>query len=244
MLADDSSQRNLNIESYKERITNFSNEFELGLFLFIIRRSLLWIFLCVLTALAAALVYLRYTAPIYESKAVVQLRASNTAKQVLEMSTFGEDNNLLADVELMRSAFFMAKVIKKMPIEVSYFNRGQILTEEFYTRSFFKVEQLTILNEKIRDIPIFLNFTNTDRILLSYTLGEETFNFDVARHQVIRTPHFSCIIKLTDPDYADDGDIRSALFMRINSTGSLISRFVASVQVQIADANAKTVVVS
>ena len=139
MLADDSSQRNLNIESYKERITNFSNEFELGLFLFIVRRSLLWIFLCVLTALAAALVYLRYTAPIYESKAIVQLRASNTAKQVLEMSTFGEDNNLLADVELMRSAFFMARVIKKMPMEVSYFNRGQILTEEFYTRSFFKV---------------------------------------------------------------------------------------------------------
>ena len=45
MLSEDISQRNLNFESYKERITNFSNEFELGLFLYIVRRSLLWIVL-------------------------------------------------------------------------------------------------------------------------------------------------------------------------------------------------------
>ena len=39
MLSEDIGQWNLNFESYHERITNFSNEFELGLFLYIVRRS-------------------------------------------------------------------------------------------------------------------------------------------------------------------------------------------------------------
>ncbi|MBP7156419.1 MAG: hypothetical protein KBA60_10450, partial [Flavobacteriales bacterium] len=128
MLNEDIGQRSRNFESYKERITNFSQEFELGLFLYILKRSLIWIALCVLTAVAAAFIYLRYTAPIYQSRALIQLRESNTAKQILSINSFTEDNNLQADVELMRSQFFMARALEKLPLEVSYFNRGQILT--------------------------------------------------------------------------------------------------------------------
>ncbi len=46
MLNEDINDRNLNFESYKERITNFSQEFELGLFIYILKRSLIWITLC------------------------------------------------------------------------------------------------------------------------------------------------------------------------------------------------------
>src|SRR5690606_18020187 len=111
MLSEDISQRNLNFESYKERITNFSNEFELGLFLYIVRRSLIWIALCILASMVAALLYLRYTPNVYESAAMIQLRDTNTAQQVLSMNTFAEDQSLQADVELMRSKFFIAKAM-------------------------------------------------------------------------------------------------------------------------------------
>ena len=37
MLNDDVSNRAVNIDSYRERISNFSNEFDLGLFLYIIK---------------------------------------------------------------------------------------------------------------------------------------------------------------------------------------------------------------
>ena len=64
MLNEDvNSTRNVSFESYKERITNFSQEFEIGLFIFILNRSLVWIALVMLTALASAFIYLRYTAP-------------------------------------------------------------------------------------------------------------------------------------------------------------------------------------
>src|SRR6187402_1399926 len=99
MLAEDISQRNLSFESYKERITNFSNEFELGLFLYILRRSLLWIMLCLLTAATSAEIYLRYTPKTYGSRAMLQLSESNTAKQVLAVTTFTpEGDDLQIDV--------------------------------------------------------------------------------------------------------------------------------------------------
>jgi hypothetical protein len=48
MLNDDVSNNAAQLDSYRERITNFSNEFDLGLFIYIVRRSLIWIGMCLL----------------------------------------------------------------------------------------------------------------------------------------------------------------------------------------------------
>ena len=241
MLNDESSQRSLNFESYKERITNFSNEFELGLFLFIVRGSLLWIVLCMLTALASAFVYLRYTAPIYESRAVIQLRERNTAKQVLSMNTFGEDQNLLADVELMRSKFFLALVIDRMPLEVSYFNRGQILTEEYYTRSFFKLREITVLDQAIQDQPILVDLSKPEKVGISYTLGTREYKELFDRGEFVRMPHFTAILDIASTALVTDIENRVELYLKINSKEELLRRYSKQLQVRVADANAKTV---
>lgn len=241
MLSEDISQRNLNFESYKERITNFSNEFELGLFIHILRRSMVWIALCILMAMAAAFLYLRYTAPIYESRAVLQLRESNTAKQVLSMSTFGEDKNLQADVELMRSRFFLGKALKRLPLQVSYYNRGQILTEEFYTRSFFIAHGIEVLDNAVMDLPIFVDLARPERVGVSYTIAGNTFEAEAPLYETLRTPHFTCRFSVTDRAMALESDARLALYMKINSQGSLLNRYSQRYQVRIADQNAKTV---
>ena len=72
--------------------------------------------------------------PLYQPRTLLQLRESNTAKQVLSMTTFMEDNNLQADVELHAfEVLHRQGALGSLPLEVSYFNRGQILTEEYYT---------------------------------------------------------------------------------------------------------------
>ncbi|MEX1131814.1 MAG: polysaccharide biosynthesis tyrosine autokinase [Flavobacteriales bacterium] len=241
MLNDETSQRSLNFESYKERITNFSNEFELGLFLFIVRRSLLWIALFMLTALATSVLYLRYTASIYESRSLLQLRERNTAQQVLSMNTFGEDKNLQADVELMRSKFFLSKVLKRMPLEVSYFNKGQILTEEFYTRSFFKLRDVSVIDKAIYDQPIMVDLSKPDLVGISYVLGGRDHEKSFARGEFVRTPHFTGILDISATAVASDVDNRMVLYLTINSPESLLLKYSKLLQVRIADPNAKTV---
>src|SRR5689334_16892074 len=111
MLNDDVSNRAASLESYRERITNFSNEFDLPLFLYIFRRSILWVVLCVVLAFSAAEIYLHYTAPTFQSKATIQISETNNAQKVLKVSDLVENSDLAADVALLRSKFFLAKAI-------------------------------------------------------------------------------------------------------------------------------------
>ncbi|HRD53788.1 MAG TPA: hypothetical protein PKY96_14195, partial [Flavobacteriales bacterium] len=83
------------------------------------------------------------TVPIYESKTILQLGGSNTAQQVLLVSSFTEEQNIGVDMHFMRSPFFISMVLDRLPLEVSYFNRGQILTEEYYKNSFFNLTEVT-----------------------------------------------------------------------------------------------------
>jgi uncharacterized protein involved in exopolysaccharide biosynthesis len=154
MLSEEVNNRNSNLDSYRERITNFSNEFDLGLFIYIVKRSLLWISLCVLLSLAAAYIYLHYTAPTYESKAIIQMSQSNNARKVLEVSDISEDHSLQADVELLRSKFFISKALDRLPLDVSYYYKGRLLTYEYYNETAFTVEDHVLRDTTIRDRPI------------------------------------------------------------------------------------------
>ncbi|MEO8588241.1 MAG: polysaccharide biosynthesis tyrosine autokinase, partial [Flavobacteriales bacterium] len=245
MLNEDISQRNLSFESYKERITNFSNEFELGLFLFILRRSLLWMMLCLLTAVTSALIYLRYTPSMYSSRTMLQLNESNNAQQVLSMNTFStEDNNLQINVELMRSRFFIGMALQRMPLEVSYFNRGKILTEEYYTRSFFQVRELSVLDSAVMDVPVFLDLSRPERMGISYTIDGKLIENDFDRNAVVRMPHFSCYIDLHDHALLNDPEAQVNLYFLINSSERLVDRYAQRLLIKVMDANAKTVEIS
>ncbi|MCB0779540.1 MAG: hypothetical protein KDC03_08420, partial [Flavobacteriales bacterium] len=241
MLSEDIGQRNLNFESYRERITNFSNEFELGLFLYILRRSLIWIMLCVLLALAAALIYLRYTAPTYESRTILQLGTNNNAQKVLDVQEFMEDNNLQATVELLRSRFFIAKALEELPLEVGYFYRGQILANELYRRSPLALEGLEVMDPQVRDVPVFVEEFSGDRFVISYTLGQVTTHREAVLGERFSTAHFSGILEATKEQMPADYGSDSRFYFVINSARGLVNKYYQQISVRIVDQNAKTI---
>ena len=173
MLNDTVGNQAAQLASYRDRITNFSNEFDLGLFVYIVKRSLIWIAMCLLLAFGTAYIYLRYTAPVYASSTMLQLAQTNNAQTVLKMNEMMEDNNLQADVQLLRSKFFIAKAVGALPLEVRYFFQGQILTEEQYKQSFYKVTDVEVVNAAVREKPIYLGRLEDGRLELSYTVGTE-----------------------------------------------------------------------
>ncbi|MBK7086815.1 MAG: hypothetical protein IPH53_20095 [Flavobacteriales bacterium] len=241
MLSEDISQRNLNLESYRERITNFSNEFDLGLFLYIIKRSLVWISLCMVLSGAAAYIYLRYTAPTYESSAVLQIRDSNNAKKVLEVGEFMEDNNLLADVELLRSKYFVAQVLENLPLDVSYYYKGQILTNELYTGSFFRVENVEVLAPEVRDLPIFVEFSVPGKVTISYSVGAQPVTHTFALSDRITTPHFRCTIWLDEVRSSAEIEPEASVYFRFNNQNTLVNQYARQINVNILDQNASTI---
>ena len=168
MYNEDISKINSSFESYKERLTNFSNEFELGLFLHILRKNLYLVVIFVSLAVAGAYLYLRYTAPVYEAKTIVQLSNSDNAKRVLNVNQFYEDNSLLAEIELMRSKLLVTRVIEKLPLEITYFEKGEVLTDQRYPTSSFVIEMYSVSDSTIMDNSIYVRFKDDKTYELEY----------------------------------------------------------------------------
>src|SRR4051812_27729752 len=122
MLKENISNTNDSFERYKERLSNFSGEFELGLFLFIARKNFIWIILLFGIAFCSAYLYLRYTPPVFEASTILQIQTSNTAKQVLNVEALTEtENGLAEEVELLRSKVFFKRALSNLPLQVSYY---------------------------------------------------------------------------------------------------------------------------
>ncbi len=243
MLNDEASERAASFESYRERITNFSNEFDLGLFVYIVRRSLIWIATCLLLAFGAAYIYLRYTAPTYASSALLQLGQTNNAQMVLKMSDMMEDNTLQADVQMLRSKFFVAKAIALLPLRVRYFFRGQILTEEYYKQSYYQINNVTVTDPEILGKPITLQVMDNGTVQLSYALGPTTHSIKVAVGQPFSTPHFSGSIGTQANGKAPPDHERGTFYFTLNDPKVLTKEFAAQISVGISDPTAKTILI-
>ncbi|MBK6834532.1 MAG: hypothetical protein IPG89_09745 [Bacteroidetes bacterium] len=125
MLNDSIGQKNENFDRYKDRLTKFSSEFELGLFILIAKKSLIWIFIFFSISIGSIYLYLRYTQPIFESRATVQLTNSNKANDILQVGQPFENNNKLAEaIEVLKSQVFLQRVVQKLNLSVSYLNEG------------------------------------------------------------------------------------------------------------------------
>ena len=123
---------------YRQRLTNFSNEFDLGLFLHIVRKSLVWAVGFLVLAMFAAFVYLRYTPEVYKADTLIQLGEDDRSSRILNVD-FANENGLDARLELLRSKLLVARTLKRLPVDISYYGEGQILTSEHYRRSPYSV---------------------------------------------------------------------------------------------------------
>ncbi|HWY38503.1 MAG TPA: polysaccharide biosynthesis tyrosine autokinase, partial [Bacteroidia bacterium] len=133
MISSELNNKNDNFDLYRERLTKFSSEFELGLFLYITRRSLIWVVLLLTVTLTVAYLYLRYAQPVYASKSTVQISNKNQASKVLSMSQAYEEQNSLAEaIEILRSKVFLKRVVNKLDLYVGYYNEGTFKSNELY----------------------------------------------------------------------------------------------------------------
>ncbi|HTF02596.1 MAG TPA: Wzz/FepE/Etk N-terminal domain-containing protein, partial [Bacteroidia bacterium] len=126
MLQAQMNDRNETFDRYKERLTNFSVEFEFGLFLFIAKKSLIWIALLMFTACATSWLYLRYSQNYYEAATILQINIDNTSKVLNINSAFVEDINEVASaIEVIRSKVFLKRALTKLPLQISYYAEGR-----------------------------------------------------------------------------------------------------------------------
>ena len=115
-------------------------DFDLGLLIYLSVKILPWTIIILAVGVGSAFTYLHYTAPIYQSKSIIQLTSDNQANRILQVDDIYERGDISKEIELIRSPEFFRRVISKLPINVSYYSEGEVLTYERYKGSPFSID--------------------------------------------------------------------------------------------------------
>jgi capsular exopolysaccharide synthesis family protein len=243
MLTDDFSNKNENFERYKERLTNFSQEFELGLFLFIARKNIFWVLLFIAVALSAAFLYLRYTPPVYESNSIIQIKQENNMSKLLELDKLQEMQDISGEIELLRSKVILRKVISKLPLQITYYNQGTVLQYELYRSSPYQVE-LVSLDSNFINIPVFIEFLNEKQYTIDFVYAGKEINLKGETGKNLVSDYFNIIVTVSDfksISQQQNAVKQNAQFFKFNSIENLTNQYVKNLDVKLLNSAAKTI---
>ena len=160
----------------KKQITPLNEEFDFKLFVTIAQRNVEWFLMFMTLSVIIWYVIVRYTAPMFESSALMKLNTDNNVTKALNITRdiYQEQNNEVAgNLELIRSSIIVSKAIATLPVRVTYISKGTLLENEMYKSSPFEVEFL-VKDSLWMDRPFYVQFNNEKSLVLSYVpVGEK-----------------------------------------------------------------------
>gem|GEM_PF-47248 len=198
----ENSGRAMNIGDADEN--EFLSEFDVGKVLVVVKKNLLWVLLIFTVCTAVAFAYLRYTKPIFESTASLQMEVKGIAP-TLELGIFRSENSLndylLGEAQFIRSNVVIDDVIKELQMYVAYYRKGRVLYEEKFFNCPFKIEDQEIKNKDFYNKQIFVEVIDTTRFVLSYDYAGENVVKEYRFGTVVDNPHFKFAVKTNFNDF-------------------------------------------
>jgi tyrosine-protein kinase Etk/Wzc len=206
-----------------------------------IRNNLLWIFLIfALINLLTYLLFIRYSPDLYESHSEIKLDIKNDASE-LGIKPFVEDQNLnimSGEIEIIQSKLFLNRVLDSLKLDVSYFNKGEILNYEFFGNLPFTVHH-AIANRGLYNVPIFVNDSDPHSVLVK--VGQDGKQVSGVYGKPIRLPGLTLTLKKNDK-FIRDAELNC--FFVINSPEVLMDYMLKNLSVQPLNFNANTIRIS
>ncbi len=195
------------------------DDFNLGLFVSIIRRSLIWIILLLVLACGFALLYLRYSQPIYQTSVELVGKKEQTERVLLGVvdPLRSKGNVLQRDIKIIKSAPFIALAISKLKLGVSYYKEGRtrFFSSEVYKSSPFIVEVEKIKNPQVLGKEIYFKYVDEAQFRIYYRNGGEKIEGEFLYGSLIETEDF--IITINESQgHPFEEDYQGAYFFTIN----------------------------
>ncbi|MEO5891124.1 MAG: polysaccharide biosynthesis tyrosine autokinase [Ferruginibacter sp.] len=142
-------------------------------------RYLPWLVISVGVMLVLAYVNLRYTTPIYNvsGKLLVAHSSSRNGNEKFDdiFQMQGAGNNLNNEMEIIKSRFMAARVVKKLGLQLQYFNKGKIRTTTMHAMDMPFECRIVSLKDSINGLGFLVTIVNGNQ----FTVGEQSqlFNF-------------------------------------------------------------------
>ncbi|MBR9999090.1 MAG: polysaccharide biosynthesis tyrosine autokinase [Cyclobacteriaceae bacterium] len=230
-----------NIQAFEQEDKIIS--FDPGKFRTVIRRFLPWILLLLLISITISFLVIRYTKPLYESRSILKLDIKSEAS-ILGLNNLDEEksyNNLLSEIELLKSKLFYNKIIDGVNLNINVFTIGKFLDDERYQNAPFEVKY-TVNHPDIYDLRFRVGILNDRQFNLSYNFLGRNFNSNHNFGDPVRTDYFEFLLvksQFFDPDARD-----SEFFFRINSRVALLEYIENNFNVEPLKLNTNTIEIS
>jgi len=206
----------------------------------VFKKSIFWLIGIVLLGLLFGFLYLRFTKPIYESKAIIQRTQKDEGQRILKFDDIDQESNLSADVELLRSPFLFEKVLKNLNLKVSYFSEGEVLTEEKFTLTPYHVTFLELKDSALINTPIFLR-KKAEKFELSYWKAGIEKRFEVYDNATVDNADFKLVFKIDNLENLNADLTDDKLYFRINNYKLLTESLISNLVVRQLSYEAKTI---
>ncbi len=176
----------------ERKISNLNDEFDIKLFLKVAKINSAWIVLFFIISFLMAFLYLRYTYPIYEAKTVIQIALADKNSKLLLDKEFSTQSDISSKIELLKSPTFLDRVFNKLPLDIGYFQIGNVLNYEMYRSSPFEIDYHNPTNE-LFNIPVYISFTDENNVTVSVNINNKENVYRIKTDKWQRLPMLDSI---------------------------------------------------
>lgn len=200
--------------------------------------------LLILFFLALAFVYLRYTKPVYQSNAVLQIVEEDKVSQVLgEVTSAVQETNINQEVEFLRSDFLLEQTINKLNITTNLYTEGKLLTKDLYHSTRFKLIPIALNDSSLCGKRIDIAYNN-GRIDLKYEKGGAQNVVSGFPNKTIKNADFELLIEVPNIAELQEVATENKLYFLFNRRSDVLNHLKKNLIVMAMDMNAKTIQIS
>ena len=133
-----------NFQRYKENVADLTQEFELGLFLYLLNKIKWYAITLIILCITSAFIYIRYTPKTYQTSSLIQVAVKEQPNGFSDLYSYNINTNLNSEIALMNSEKAIERVIEDIKLNVFYYFEGEIITRFLYNQSPYTFENFSI----------------------------------------------------------------------------------------------------
>lgn len=228
-----------------KKISSINDELDIKLFLYISKRNILFPVIFVILAVTGAWLYLRYTPPVYQTSAILQMGSQAQATRILPTASIYDDD-LAKQIELMRSSVFLQRALSRLPLDVSYYSKGRVLNFELYRNAPFTVDAI-VRDNSLYGVPIYVDFVSPENIVLSFTQRGQLQKREVKVNGRNALPEMDIVIDIHNFNIIREQQSvfsRNSYFFILNNPETIASAYSRDIRINVLNAAAKTIQIS
>lgn len=168
---------NTQLEKGKQQdiVQEFFENFDLKLFLYILKRTLFFILIILFFSLLLPFLYIRYVTPIYETKATLikkkEIKNSILDEKNTEFLKSNDEEKINRDIQVIKSDFLLENIVDSLNLSVHYYKVGRIPGKRFElheNRDFTISPAFFVTNKALFGKEIELDFKDNKTYSVTY----------------------------------------------------------------------------